>query len=398
MIIPNTSRNMYFISFLAEFVMAVTNFLTALVIARNFDESYFATYLSIAALLSIISIPMQSIQNAYAIHTDAVITDVSRSTNSDDGIKIKKLIKILTTIWLCSLPILHEYSNIQLSTLISSTTLFVVLIPGAIVSGKLRKAKKFGEWRLLLSATSLIQIPIVFFVVAFKLSLWAYLLLMSIPTLTFTCLAIFIFKIHNTTKNKSVFIRWPSLLYSLVTSYSLQLPLILSLKLLGRSEVGSLFIFYIFSISISLGGVFGSFSVPSFMVGRFSDRIFSKLNFAFCLPSIILGSLFLTPLKEIIPKLFGPNFVTTLSGLSTWIFVLSSVVWSVYAAHSQVKLGQISWTTLGASTFVLLIEWIYLMKFVYSTEEVIFAHLVTSIFQFSILYFGPTHALPDSTL
>jgi hypothetical protein len=378
--------------------MAVTNFLTALVIARNFDESYFATYLSIAALLSIISIPMQSIQNAYATHTDAVITDFSKSNNNDDGIKIKKLITILTTIWLCSLPILHEYSNIHLSTLISSTALYVVLIPGAIVAGKLRKAEKFGEWRLLLSAASLIQIPIVFLVVAFKLSLWAYLLLMSIPTLTFACMAIFIFKIHNTVKNKSVFIRWPSLLYSLVSSYSLQLPLILSLKLLGRSEVGSLFIFYIFSISISLGGVFGSFSVPSFMVGRFSDRIFSKLNFVFCLPSIIVGSLFLTPLKEIIPELFGRNYVITLSDLSTWIFVLSSVVWSVYAAHSQVKLGQISWTILGAGIFVLLIEWIYLINFVNSIEEVIFAHLVTSILQSLILYFGPTHALPDSTL
>ena len=388
---------MYFISFLAESVMAVTNFLTALVIARNFDESYFATYLSIAALLSIISIPMQSIQNAYATHTDAVITDVSKSNNNDDGIKIKRLITILTTIWLCSLPILHKYSNIHLSTLISSTALFVVLIPGAIVSGKLRKAEKFGEWRLLLSAASLIQIPIVFLVVAFKLSLWAYLLLMSIPTLTFTCMAIFIFKIHNTTKNKLVFIRWPSLLYLLVSSYSLQLPLILSQKLLGQSEIGSLFIFYIFSVSISLGGIFGSFSVPSFMNGRFSDRIFSKLNFVFCFPSIILGSLFLTPLKKIIPELFGPNYVITLSGLSTWIFVLSSVVWSIYAAHSQIKLGQISWSTLGAGIFVLLIEWIYLIKFVNSIKEIIFAHLVTSIFQFSILYFGPTHALPDST-
>jgi len=377
--------------------MAFTNFLTAVVIARNFDELYFATYLSVAALLSIISNPMQSIQNAYAIYTFTPINDVSHSKSNRDGISIKNLILILTIIWLCSLTVLYAYSNIHFSTLISSTALFVVLIPSAIVSGKLRKAEKFSEWRILLSITTFIRIPIVLLVVAFKMGLWAYLLLLCVPSLTFIFLVIFIFKIHNTNENNSVLVRWPSLLYSLVSSYSLNLPLILSLQILGKSGLGSVFIFYIFSVSISLGGVFGSFSIPTFIKVGFSNRIFSNSNLLFCLPSIILGLLLLTPLKNIIPQVLGPKYVITLSALYVWLFLLSSVLWSIYAAHSQMKLGHISWKTLGAGISVLLLEWLYLINFVNSIEGVIFAHLITSFFQFSILNFASTRTLPEST-
>jgi hypothetical protein len=166
--------------------MALTNFVTSIVIARNFDEKYFATYLSVAALLAIISIPMQSIQTAYAIHPDKQEIRISLPRIHRSGTSVRSIIALLAMIWFCSLPILLKFSGIELNTLLASSALFLVLLPSNIVSGKLRNLERFSSWRVLLAGTALIQIPIAVFTATLNLDLWLYLLLLCAPSLVYS--------------------------------------------------------------------------------------------------------------------------------------------------------------------------------------------------------------------
>ena len=365
--------------------MALVNVITAIVIAQNFDTEYFATYLSIAAVLAIISIPMQSVQNAYAIGTQIS----SPSTNNYfNHTSVNKLFVILSLIWFCSIPFLYVYSEIEISTLIASSALFFVLFPSTVVSGKLRNLQQFSEWRLLLAITSMFQIPVVLVTALFNLDLWTYLLLLCIPSLLYVNFANLVFKIKVVPERETVFVRWTSLLYSLVSSYSLQLPLILSVKLLHGSEIGSVLNFYFFSITISLGSVFGTFFVPRFMNGSFTLKLRSKLNLIFCLPSIILGLFLFSPIKGIVPLLFGEKYAISFGGVFGLLFLLSSVIWSIYSSHSQIRLGSICWQTFAGGTLILLFEWLYLVLFVNSFNGIVTVHFVASIFQFANLNLG----------
>jgi hypothetical protein len=377
--------------------MALTNFVTSIVIARNFDEKYFATYLSVAALLAIISIPMQSIQTAYAIHPDKQEIRISLPKIHRSGTSVRSIIALLAMIWFCSLPILLKFSGIELNTLLASSALFLVLLPSNIVSGKLRNLERFSSWRVLLAGTALIQIPIAVFTATLNLDLWLYLLLLCAPSLVYVSLALFVFDIPTTSNRHSVFVGWSSVCYSLVSSYSLQLPLIFSVKLIVGASLGSILIFYFFSIAISLGSVFGTFFVPSFVRGDFSPRVFSRVNLIFCVPSIALGLLLMSPLKNLIPVLFGQKYAISFSGIFAILLIFSSMVWSMFASHSQIKLGDISWKILSSGSAVLFFEWMYLMFFVDSIEEIVLAHSLTSIIQLSILNFGKFSRSTKST-
>ena len=371
--------NRYFFTIISEALMALVNVITAIVIAQNFDTEYFATYLSIAAVLAIISIPMQSVQNAYAIGTQKP----SLSTNNYlNHTSVNKLFVFLSLIWLCSIPFLYIYSEIEISTLIASSALFFVLFPSTVVSGKLRNLQQFSEWRLLLAITSMFQIPVVIMTAVLKLDLWTYLLLLCIPSLLYVSLASLVFKLTVLTDKKMVFVKWTSLLYSVVFSFSFQLPLVLAAKLLSESEIKSILIFYFFSITISLGSVFGTFFVPRFLSGSFVPKLRSKTNLVFCTPSILLGIILFTPIKHVFPLIFGEKYSISLSGGFGLLFLLSSVIWSIYSSHAQIRLGIISWRILTGGIMILVLEGFYLILFVKSFNEIIMVHFIASIFQF----------------
>ena len=365
--------------------MALINFITAVLVAQNFNEQYFASYLSIAALLAIISIPMQSVQNAYAVNVNGPLNDSSSPSGRHKITSVNTLILYLSIFWIISIPFLHVYSKIELLTLIASSSLFFILFPSTIVSGKLRQLERFSEWRWLLAATSMFQIPIVILATRFNLKLWSYLLLLCIPSFLYISLAALIFKISVSSDRKTVFVRWTSLLYSLVSSYSMQLPLIFSIKLLHDYEIGSILNFYFFSMTISLGGVFGTFYVPKFVKGGFVPKLLSKVNLLFCMPSLFLGLLLFSSFKGIVPALFGDNYTISLNGGFGLLFLLSSVIWSVYTSHAQIMLGSVRWRTMAGGIAILVFEWLYLIMFVNSFNEIVVVHFFTSVFQLLIL-------------
>lgn len=365
--------------------MALTNVITAIIIAQNFDEGYFATYLSIAAVLAIASIPMQSVQNAFATDSHAPPSSTSASNNRLTGTSVNTLFLFLFLCWLLLIPILHIYSEIKISELIASSFLFIVLFPSSVVSGKLRQLKLFSEWRLLLAITSMFQIPIVILTAVLKFDLWTYLLLLCIPSLLYVSIASRFFKVKALPETKKVFVGWTSLLYSLVFSYSLQLPLVLSVKLLSGSEIVSILNFYFFSITISLGSVFGTFFIPRFLSGSFVPKLRSKVNLIFCMPSLLLGIFLFTPMKQAVPALFGEKYTISFSGGFGLLFLLSSVIWSIYSSHAQIRLGSVTWRTLTGGILILFFEWLYLVLFVRSFNELVVVHFVTSIFQFANL-------------
>jgi hypothetical protein len=115
------------------------------------------------------------------------------------------------------------------------------------------------------------------------------------------------------------------------------------------------------------------------------------------MPSIALGLLLMSPLKNLIPVLFGQKYAISFSGIFAILLIFSSMVWSMFASHSQIKLGDISWKILSSSSAVLFFEWMYLMFFVDSIEEIVLAHSLTSVIQLSILNFGKFSRSTKST-
>jgi hypothetical protein len=109
------------------------------------------------------------------------------------------------------------------------------------------------------------------------------------------------------------------------------------------------------------------------------------VNLLFCIPSLFLDLLLFFSFKGVVPALFGDNYTISLNGGFGLLFLLLSVIWSVCSSHAQIVLASNRWRTTAGGIAILVFEWLYLIMFVNSFNEIDVVHFSTSVIQLLIL-------------
>ena len=327
-------------------------------IVRLYGASGFAEYLTIASLVSIFSVPSLGIQNAFAIGVATHLTDSQNPVGRKRSVNPLILGVGIVICWMSFTPLAFGALKTSVDLMIWSVPLVVSTIAISVGSGILQGSGAIIRWRVLLAATSLLQLPIVLFVTLFELTLTRFIFLLSIPGLTFA-LVVIVSNNFFWTVSERVRVSISGTMWPIQFAASSSLLLLLNRTLIGENRADLVVIMYLFSsisnVAISLGSA--SFS-RLFRKNIVSWKILSIQTLVGLLPLMFGILLFIQQSRFRIPLPVLQSFryppVVDVVALTS-----SAVVWAVLGTilYSRMNLinRQLVWFSLGLLFIELLV-------------------------------------------
>ena len=168
-----------------ELGVAAINLGVAWQLLQHFGTETFSDYLSIASLVGVFSIPSMGVQNTLAIITASQFSSIQLTKRSKASINVPTFTLIVVAVWLALGPIASKALLVGISDIWFGSPLVLATVLLAAGSGFLQGSGAVIEWRLLILATTTLQVPIVLLIRFFNLTLSNYLLLASLPSLVY---------------------------------------------------------------------------------------------------------------------------------------------------------------------------------------------------------------------
>ena len=337
---------------LVEIIIAATNGLIAVYLARRFGAQTFSQYVLITTAVTCLTMLTlgikSSVAHSYASQSLPISLLISPSRYPSE-LRSLRFGLILATIWLLFAPLLSYVGHVSLLPIISAAALIPIASIGSLISGRMQGTRKFIEWRILLLSSTLTQGPLVFVAANLNAPISVFILILAIPGSIYSLINIRNFRPVNADFFEVNFSL--SLAPGIASMFSMlgsQLPLLLVRHNFPDNKLGPLIMFiYVMGVLSGLSATLGSYLLPGFVLDRKKKtaNIFMRTHVIHATPLIVFFTAYIFFGSNLTRIAVGSQYVMAAPVKTLTSALLCFFIWAVQSSLLQERMSVVTWMT-----------------------------------------------------